>query len=123
MLICAADSIQKRYTVFVNDWVRVYTANNPAEVGYVRGLLEADGISTQARNMDLWAAAVEVYFAAGARPSVWVRAGDVERAESILAGKDRTGSAKAWVCAHCGEALEGQFTACWRCGEARAGNA
>jgi len=106
----------------VNEWVRVYTANNPAEVGYVRGLLEADGVATQARNMDLWAAAVEVYFAAGARPSVWVRAGDIERAESILAERDRSGKTEAWICSGCQESLEGQFTACWRCGRARAGN-
>lgn len=122
MLLCAADSGRKRYTVLVNEWVRVYTANNPAEVGYVRGLLEADGISTQARNLDLWAAAVEVYFAAGARPSVWVRASDAGRAKTILAGRDRRGNGSAWVCAHCAETLEGQFTACWRCGQGRPGN-
>lgn len=23
---------------------------------------------------------------------------------------------KAWDCAHCGEHIEGQFTACWQCG-------
>ncbi len=24
-----------------------------------------------------------------------------------------------WICTKCGEKLEGQFTACWRCGEHR----
>lgn len=122
VLTSAADYFQKRYTVFVNEWVRVYTANNPAEVGYMRGLLEAEGVATQARNMDLWAAAVEVYFAAGARPSVWVRAVDAERAERILAGRDRSGSGASWVCPGCEETLEGQFTACWRCGQPRTGD-
>jgi hypothetical protein len=25
----------------------------------------------------------------------------------------------SWTCSRCGEELEGQFTACWRCGESR----
>jgi hypothetical protein len=99
----------------VKGWTLLHTADNPAEVGFVRGLLGAEGIETRARSMDLWAAAVEIYFAEGARPSVWVRDREVERARRILASLDRQGKGPQWVCDRCGERIDGQFTACWRC--------
>lgn len=99
----------------VKDWICLHTADNPAEIGYVRGLLEAEGISTRARSMDLWAAAVEIYFAEGARPSVWVRVEDRARAADVLARADRRGTSADWTCPNCGERLEGQFTSCWNC--------
>jgi hypothetical protein len=103
----------------VKGWSRVHTADNPAEVGFVRGLLEAEGIETHVRSMDLWAAAVEIYFAEGARPSVWVREQELDRARQVLAGADQRGQSRGWVCRRCGEGLDGQFTACWSCGTAR----
>lgn len=103
----------------MKDWTRVFTADNPVEVGFVRGLLEAEGIETRVRSMELWAAAVEIYFAEGARPSVWVKVRDRERAERILKERDRTEAGNEWTCAGCGERLEGQFTSCWHCGQAR----
>jgi predicted RNA-binding Zn-ribbon protein involved in translation (DUF1610 family) len=102
----------------VKGWIRVFTADNPVEVGFVRGLLEAEGIETRARSMELWAAAVEIYFAEGARPSVWVREHERERAETVIRERDRSGESKSrWTCPNCGERLDGQFTACWRCAE------
>ncbi len=85
----------------------------------MRGLLEAEGISTQVRSMDLWGVAVEIYFAEGARPSVWVRDHDTERASQVLAESDRRGTAAPWACRRNNEPLEGQFTTCWRCGQER----
>ncbi len=104
----------------MKDWTRVFTADNPVEIGFVRGLLEAEGIETRVRSMELWTAAVEIYFAEGARPSVWVREHERERAETIIRERDRSGKAgRSWRCPGCGERLEGQFTACWRCGSPR----
>ena len=96
-------------------WTRVHTADNPVELGFVRGLLEAEGLATRTQSMDLWAAAVEIYFAEGARPSVWVLDQDLERAKYILQTADRRDQGKAWVCENCQERIEGQFSACWRC--------
>jgi hypothetical protein len=100
---------------FVKGWAQLHTADNPAEIGFVRGLLEAEGIETRARSMDLWAAAVEIYFAEGACLSVWVRESDLAWARRVLAESDRHGDGEPWQCDRCGERLEAQFTACWRC--------
>lgn len=98
-------------------WVRLHTADNPVEVGFVRGLLEAEGIETRVRSMELWAAAVEIYFAEGARPSVWVREADLAWAQRVLDQAQSHGQGEAWRCEGCGERIEAQFTACWRCVE------
>ncbi|MFW5815328.1 MAG: DUF2007 domain-containing protein [Wenzhouxiangella sp.] len=102
----------------MSKWVRVHTADNPPEAVFIRGLLEAEGIPVQLKSMELWTAAVEIYFAEGARPSVWVPRKALADAERVLAQRDRSGRGRAWNCA-CGERLEAQFTSCWRCGQGR----
>lgn len=97
-------------------WKRLHTADNPTQIGFVRGLLEAEGISTRVQSMELWAAAVEIYFAEGARPSVWVPEGQFHHAERVLKGAAQASNQPGWQCAGCGERHEGQFTVCWRCG-------
>lgn len=103
---------------FVSTWVLVYTADNPPEAVFIRGLLEAEGIPVRLKSMELWAAAVEIYFAEGARPSVWVPANALPEAERVLAQRDRSGIGRPWTCG-CGERLDAQFTVCWRCDKAR----
>lgn len=103
----------------MNDWTRIFTAENPVEAGFVRGLLEAEGVVAQVRNMELWTAAVEIYFAAGARPSVWVPNGQLDQARRILRERDRPASGQGWTCPGCGEHLEAQFTTCWQCAAER----
>ena len=39
-------------------WTRLHTADNPVDLGFVRGLLESEGFETRVQSMDLWAAAV-----------------------------------------------------------------
>ncbi|WP_444678544.1 hypothetical protein [Halomonas sp. E19] len=54
-------------------------------------------------------------------PEVWVAAHDRERAEALIhASMTGTTGAPDWHCPGCGEALEGTFDACWRCGATRA---
>ena len=108
---------QARAPQTVNDWIQLVTAENPVEAGFLRGLLEAAGIPVQLRSMELWTAAVEIYYSDGARPSVWVRESDLERAREVLA--ERRGEGPSWGCPGCGERLEAQFTSCWRCGQPR----
>jgi rubrerythrin len=45
---------------------------------------------------------------------------DFDRARRIVTDFDRVPVAgPSWRCPECGEALEGQFSACWRCGAPR----
>ncbi len=106
---------------FVSKWVCVHTADNPPEAVFIRGLLESEGIPVQLKSMDLWAAAVEIYFAEGARPSVWVPGPARAAAERVLAQRDRSGLGSPWHC-RCGQTLDHQFTACWCCGALRPGD-
>jgi hypothetical protein len=103
----------------VSDWKQLITADDPIEAGFLRGLLESAGVEVQLRSMELWTAAVEIYYSEGARPSIWVRERDLERAKRVLARRDEAGTGEPWTCPDCDEHLEGQFTTCWRCGHAR----
>lgn len=103
----------------MSDWTKLTTAENPVEAGFLRGLLEAAGIEVQLRSMELWTAAVEIYYSEGARPSIWVPKRDIESAKRVLEQRDGADEGPAWTCPDCGERLEGQFTTCWQCGHAR----
>lgn len=100
-------------------WEKIHTADNPVQAGLVRGLLESHGLTVQLRGMDLWAAGVEIYYAEGARPSVWVPAIQAEEARRVLTETPEDFGGRDWDCDHCGTRLESQFTACWHCGTPR----
>jgi len=95
------------------------TADDPIEAGFLRGLLESAGLDVQVRSMELWTAAVEIYFSEGARPSIWVRKRDREAAQRVLERRDDPVEGESWNCRNCGERLEAQFTTCWKCGRVR----
>jgi hypothetical protein len=103
----------------LSDWIQLTTADDPIEAGFLRGLLEAAGIDVQVRSMELWTAAVEIYFSEGARPSIWVRKRDLHAAREALARRNAPTDGPRWQCDSCGELLEAQFTNCWRCGQPR----
>ena len=103
----------------VSDWTKLITADDPIEAGFLRGLLKSAGIEVQLRSLELWTAAVEIYYSEGARPSIWVRRQDLDRARQVLKRRESGGEATPWQCPACAERLEGQFTTCWRCGHAR----
>jgi len=107
----------------VSDWIKLITADDPIEAGFLRGLLESAGIKVQVRSMELWTAAVEIYYSEGARPSIWVRKRELEEAQSVLKRREENGAGPAWRCPQCRERLEAQFTTCWRCGHVREGEA
>lgn len=107
----------------MTDWIQLTTADDPIEAGFLRGLLESAGIEVQLRSMELWGVAVEIYYSEGARPSLWVRKRDLDAARRVLEHRDEAGESPSWACPNCGERLEGQFTTCWQCGQARGASA
>ena len=96
-------------------WERVLVADNPLQAGWAKALLEGEGLSVDLRGMELWSAAVEVLYAEGAAPSVWVPARHAETARRVLAAA-RAEQESDWWCDACGERNGARFEVCWNCG-------
>ncbi len=100
---------------------RVYSAENSLMAGYMMGLLEQAGIECMLRNDLLWGAMGQLP-PTECWPEVWVcDDADYGRALALIEdARKPLPRSWPWTCA-CGERLEGQFTACWRCGRERPG--
>jgi len=100
--------------------LHTFTLADRAEAGLLKELLEREGIACLIRNEQLFAALGEIPFLE-CYPELWVVDDEVwPRARLLLdnwlKGAEDAGS---WVCPACGETLEGQFGACWKCGKER----
>lgn len=100
---------------------QLHVARHAPEAHLVRGFLASHGIAAEVRGELLTSGWGELPLDVCA---VWVRNdGDYARAAELVrdffSGADaRRHGGDAWTCG-CGEALEGQFTQCWRCGALR----
>lgn len=85
----------------------------------VKGFLESQGIKTIVRGEFLTSGWGELPVDVC---SVWIENdAQYERADALLVAFLRGDLARElqgdnWRCPQCGEQLEGQFTACWKCG-------
>ena len=101
----------------------LYSAQSAAEAHLIRGYLEAHGIAAQVRGGFLAGGIGEL---SADVCKVWVdddsRFFEADKLlRAFLTGEAAVAHAhEPWRCADCGETLEGQFTACWRCGQPRA---
>ena len=103
---------------------RLFSANafaDEATLQALKSMLEAEGIACVVRNELLSIAKGEVP-PPECVPELWiVEDKDGAKAKEIL--DDWRGSVAephaSWVCTHCKETNEGQFTACWKCGRDR----
>jgi hypothetical protein len=84
-------------------------------------VLEQRGIACEVRRGGLWSIVGELPWLE-ALPELWVHDERDEQIALRVIRDLRTGVAARgdpWECEQCGEALEPQFTACWRCGGER----
>ena len=90
---------------------------NALEIHHLKNVLETEGIRCWIKNELLSRLAGEVPFVECAMELHLLREEDRVRAEALLEAWRRgvTGG-PPWTCAECGELLEGQFSACWKCG-------
>ena len=94
---------------------RVYQTNHLLEAGYLRGLIEQQGIPCSIINGNLQGGAGELPVL-DCGPEIWVHHPEHRaRALAIIAAADKPVSGCAWRCRRCGESLPPQFTDCWRC--------
>jgi len=95
---------------------RVYSAANLIDAAHWANVLASHGIEAQLRNTTLGGGLGELPFVE-TWPQVWVADEQELHAKRVLesatAGPPR--SAEAWRCERCGEFIDGQFDACWKC--------
>jgi hypothetical protein len=97
---------------------RLASHESIAYLGHIKNLLEQSGIRCIIKNEQLSGGLGEIPFLE-CLPELWVVA-DMQFAEAqaLLEDLERSSpSAAAWRCAACGELNEGQFAACWHCGQ------
>jgi hypothetical protein len=81
-------------------------------------VLRAAGIRCAVRNTALAGAIGDIPFLECA-PQLWIDSPlDESRARELLGSLRQPVTGPAWQCA-CGESIEPQFGACWRCGASR----
>ena len=98
---------------------KVFVAQHPTEAHLLKGVLESKGIPSEIRGEALFGARGELPFTE-ALPEIWVLNDDqVGEALEVLRNRSTETSdideGKSWRCSNCGETVELQFTACWRC--------
>ncbi len=98
---------------------RVAVAETLAELGHYRDVLEQHGIACVLRNQHLSGALGELAVP-WTRPELCVmRDEDEARAEQLIAELRAPADAAApWRCRPCGTDNDGEFAACWKCGQA-----
>lgn len=101
---------------------QLHAARHAVEAHLIRGFLVSQGIDAEVRGEYLTSGWGELPVDVC---SVWI-ANDAQYAEAnellkaFLTGSlARRYGGESWTCPQCREALEGQFTACWKCGATR----
>jgi hypothetical protein len=105
----------------------VYSGRDEMDAHFVKGLLEAEGIEAAVMGENLVNAVGTLPLSDNSLPGVWVPDGEEARAQAIVQRYKQVDAANAndvkvqptWKCVNCGEAVEQQFTNCWKCGHAR----
>jgi len=102
----------------------VYSASNTSFVSIFQNILEGHGIRCWIKNEFLSAGIGELP-PIECWPQLCVDDDDFSEAKRIVSEALSVEVMTAWNCDTCGEAIEGQFTECWKCGKSRhsAGNA
>lgn len=96
---------------------KIYTSENGAFAGYVKNVLEEQGIACFMKHENLGGAAGELP-PHECWPEIWIEDNaDHDRARAILDSLlKESQEGTAWRCLRCGEIVDAQFGKCWKCG-------
>ncbi|MFT4563490.1 MAG: hypothetical protein ACI9BW_003246 [Gammaproteobacteria bacterium] len=101
--------------------LKIHTADDPILIGFLKSVLESEGIECHVRNELLRGGSGELP-PTECWPELWVwHDDDVKRAQLMIdraLQRSDLGS-DPWLCPRCSESIESQFTACWQCGSSR----
>lgn len=91
-------------------------ASTPVTLHHYRNLLATEGIDSVIRNEHAGSVLGGMPFT---EAQLWVVNDlDFDRAQQLIGGDASDESPEdTWKCGKCGEENEGQFAACWNCGE------
>jgi len=97
--------------------LKVFENFDFSRVGQMQSLLESHGIPTFIKNQFTSSVMGEVPFVEVCPQLFILNDSDLVRAQGLLETGDEPPEPRAdWVCVTCGTQVEGQFSACWRCG-------
>jgi hypothetical protein len=102
--------------------IRVYRSESLADVGHWRNILELRGIGCHIRNLYASSITGELPWLESL-PELWVLDDrDAPLADRLIrqGRSDPAPGSPPWSCGECGERIDPQFTACWKCGRERA---
>ena len=96
---------------------KLTSAETIVTITHYKNILAAEGIPTEVRNQHLGGIMGEMpVFETW--PQLWVINDlDFDRATQLIASVESESPVEPWTCRRCGEENEGQFAACWNCGE------
>jgi hypothetical protein len=101
---------------------RVYIGDTPAEAWHIHNVLDQHGIASELRNETLFGATGEIPVLESL-PEVWVSDVNSVAAEALIKEiRSRPKESAEWRCDGCGEAVDGVFAICWRCGAPASGS-
>jgi hypothetical protein len=95
---------------------RVFRAASLIQVAHAKNVLLSAGIDSELRHQYLVGALGDLPIME-TWPQLFVADEDETAAVRALSRASQAPSGSNWVCERCGENLEPQFTACWRCTE------
>jgi hypothetical protein len=92
---------------------------HPLQAEHYANVLRACGFACEVRGAALYGAVGDIPWHECA-PEVWLRNDEQEHmARRMLDELASSSDGEPWTCGRCGEPLEPQFGACWRCGQDR----
>ncbi len=100
---------------------KVYSTQDTLMLGHLRNVLKVHGIDCVIRNEHLAAASGEIP-PIECWPELWILDGSKYNEARVVLRRALAPLGpieKPWMCAGCGEEIEGQFTQCWNCGASR----
>jgi len=99
--------------------VKIFATDDRLLIHHLKNSLQSAGIDCFIKNDMIYSLAGEVPVNE-VWPEIWIKKSSQKtKAQQLLESIVNVSNVKqpSWICEHCGEKHDGQFTSCWRCGK------